>query len=527
MVDLPSLLKKRLRRRSGREKSPPVERGALAAATVPDGGTAPLDETLTSALGVEVELVATALELTTAAVLLAPPGDERLHLVAIHTSRHDIARGPFALGQGICGAMNRGQEEVAITEISPTYNGIPYYPNPGGAGSLMALRLPLAACHEGGASLAILIADRKKTGPWQDREKHLLRLAARKLAHDIDTQRLCRSLDRERSAVRTLCEALRSLNRGLGLDSVCNATCNAVGDFVPFDFFALSLTEDEKHRTVFARGEEAELFQNIDYDIEDGLVGQVIKLRRPLPVNGRYNGPAPVFSASHALRGCRSLFVIPLCREEGPTLWAMTVAAREEGRFGEEERNILRLIAEQVAIKIDLAQAHEKISRLATTDGLTGLPNHRTFQHAFGVMLHRARRRRSPVSLILCDIDFFKSINDTYGHPFGDQVLQGVARVLAEAVRKEDLAARYGGEEFAIILENSDKHGARQMADRIRADIAALSPRYGSDEVNVTISLGIAGYPVDGEDKATLIEKADQALYTAKDQGRNRTVVYE
>ena len=172
--------------------------------------------------------------------------------------------------------------------------------------------------------------------------------------------------------------------------------------------------------------------------------------------------------------------------------------------LAETHQDILALIAEQVAVKIDLGQAHEQISKMATTDGLTGLANHRTFQHGFEMMLERAERQEFPLCLILCDIDFFKKINDNYGHPFGDHVLRKVSAVLGKAVRKIDLAARYGGEEFAIVLEKSDER----------------------KKVLVTMSFGVASYPEDGSEKQILIDRADKALYHSKENGRNQTSVW-
>ncbi|MCA9541284.1 MAG: GGDEF domain-containing protein, partial [Myxococcales bacterium] len=190
-------------------------------------------------------------------------------------------------------------------------------------------------------------------------------------------------------------------------------------------------------------------------------------------------------------------------------------------------REMLELIAGQVAIKLDLAEAHEQIREMATTDGLTGLANHRTFQQAFDNMLSRADRRGDPLAFILIDIDHFKKLNDNYGHPFGDEVLRGVARVLASAVRKVDLAARYGGEEFGVILEGSDREGARQMAERIRAEVEALTFQHESKgEVRVTLSLGVAAFPGDGSEKEKLIANADLALYHAKHGGRNQVCCF-
>jgi len=141
-------------------------------------------------------------------------------------------------------------------------------------------------------------------------------------------------------------------------------------------------------------------------------------------------------------------------------------------------------------------------------------------------MLNRAQRRESPLALLLCDIDHFKSINDRFGHPFGDQVLRQVAERLGKNVRVVDLAARYGGEEFVVLLEDSDRAGAQMMAERLRKQVESLRLQHQNEMVGVTISIGLAVYPADSEMMQTLIDCADQALYQAKAGGRNRTVTW-
>jgi diguanylate cyclase (GGDEF)-like protein len=170
---------------------------------------------------------------------------------------------------------------------------------------------------------------------------------------------------------------------------------------------------------------------------------------------------------------------------------------------------------------------YRQMETMATTDGLTGLLNHRTFQVRLADMLSRAERHGHKLALILTDIDFFKKINDTYGHPVGDQVLQRVSKVLADSVRKIDVVARYGGEEFAIVMEGADAAGAQLLAERIRLDVAKQAFPSDQGAFHVTLSLGIAGVPTDAQDKQALIERADQALYCAKHGGRNRTVTYQ
>ena len=163
---------------------------------------------------------------------------------------------------------------------------------------------------------------------------------------------------------------------------------------------------------------------------------------------------------------------------------------------------------------------------MATTDGLTGLTNHRTFQERFEDLLQRAERHGTRVALLLCDVDFFKKVNDGYGHPVGDEVLRRVARVLTEVPRKIDIPARYGGEEFAVLLDNVDIVQAKAVAERIRIEISKVVVDTEKGPLSVTESVGVVVFPDDGRDRATLIERADLALYHAKHTGRNRVVTW-
>jgi diguanylate cyclase (GGDEF)-like protein len=205
----------------------------------------------------------------------------------------------------------------------------------------------------------------------------------------------------------------------------------------------------------------------------------------------------------------------------------MILASRCQGHFNRHQRDMLGMIAGQVAIKIDLARAHEQINRMTLTDPLTGIANRRSFQRGFDAIFERALRRQCPFSLIICDIDFFKQVNDVYGHSCGDLVLQQVARQLQTIVRTGDLAARVGGEEFAVLLEDSSAQGALEVAERLRRQIETLPLYWNGESLQVTLSLGIADYPACGGNRPELYERADQALYRAKQTGRNRSLLWQ
>ena len=176
------------------------------------------------------------------------------------------------------------------------------------------------------------------------------------------------------------------------------------------------------------------------------------------------------------------------------------------------------------ALAIGLKEANIKLRELAIRDELTGLHNHRYFQDQLEQELTRCRRFKHPLSLLLLDLDFFKKVNDTYGHPAGDHVLREVGKTLTGLVRLSDTVARYGGEEFAIILPETSTSGGKVLAQRVRRGIEQLQISFDKQPIPITVSIGLASTDTADEtrSKAEIISKSDQALYKAKQEGRNR-----
>lgn len=178
----------------------------------------------------------------------------------------------------------------------------------------------------------------------------------------------------------------------------------------------------------------------------------------------------------------------------------------------------------------DLARAVDELERLANTDGLTQLSNHRSFQESLVLETRRSARTRQPMVLIMIDVDHFKSYNDTHGHPAGDKVLVQVSRILQRALRTTDVVARYGGEEFAIILLDTPLEAGAEVAEKLRLAVrqtAFPGARKSQPAGRITISLGMAGLPEHGTTAAELLEAADSALYGAKRAGRDKVQLYQ
>lgn len=215
---------------------------------------------------------------------------------------------------------------------------------------------------------------------------------------------------------------------------------------------------------------------------------------------------------------------IPMLKE-GELYGVIKVGAKINGQpFTENDLEFFATLASQAVIAFENARLYS----LAITDSITKLYVHRYFQMRLEEEVARSRRYNSTISLLMCDIDHFKPINDNYGHQQGDAILKEVSKILRKNVRNTDIAARYGGEEFAIILPETTQADAKIVAERIRRDVAHFdfpSIMPGQPSVKCSISIGVAGFPLNADNKDQLIQKADSALYKAKDGGRNKVVL--
>ncbi|KDD66711.1 sensor domain-containing diguanylate cyclase [Pseudomonas mandelii] len=174
-----------------------------------------------------------------------------------------------------------------------------------------------------------------------------------------------------------------------------------------------------------------------------------------------------------------------------------------------------------------LQAANAQLQQLSRTDRLTGLYNRGHWEESLKVAYARHQRYGNATSLVMLDIDHFKRVNDTYGHPAGDKVIEEVARLIHEHVRETDVAGRYGGEEFGVVLSDTDKAGGRVFAERLRKAVEGLEVLYNGQSIRFTISLGVADLSQPSINHADLIAWADHALFVSKKAGRNRVTVYE
>lgn len=373
---------------------------------------------------------------------------------------------------------------------------------------------------DGPRSTGVLAVDSSRYQAFSETEQNTVKMFAKHLARIIERERTYLMIKRDVFGLEILKKESSDLVSSLKTDVIVKKLCGGAEKIASSRVFFF-IPRGEKFEVIHSSqpgiAEQGRLFDLTGTFVNMAVEKQTIYMSDL----AHYRLPIVPFKTGDV----RSVLVIPLLYEN--TLLGLFVMLSESRDFLDSfQTDLLKVMCNQASTSIANAKLHEKIEKLATTDGLTGLFNHRLFQEKLSEELRRLKRFSEPISLLLADIDFFKKVNDAYGHPVGDLVLKSVAKVIRGAIRDMDIPARYGGEEFAVVLPGTDGEGARYIAERLRKEVMAKSFQADNKTFNVTMSIGIATSPSDAKGKEELIEKADQALYHAKRNGRNQSLLW-
>jgi diguanylate cyclase (GGDEF)-like protein len=341
-----------------------------------------------------------------------------------------------------------------------------------------------------------------------------------------------------------------NINRGTTVEAILQATLTQLKRFLPFPAMGLLVNgEDGSFELIASDPEERrdELLADVDAMIMDGTFAWALNRNQAITVpsmrertlllhviatqnqiRGMFIGQIPGDRTTVDLPSLNALTTVLLTTAyaiESRTLHTM-LQEHMRGLDQKVRERTAELLAARVVAEttsLELKQSNERLRKLSDTDSLTGLYNRRFLMENLERELLLAQRKMTGLSLVIMDIDHFKSINDTYGHLNGDLVLVGVAEVIQSELRSNDIVARYGGEEFVLALPGTPYDMAVTVAERLREAVQAMSFTPPMDDLSVTVSLGVASFPfhrVDGIDD--LLRDADDALYLAKQKGRNR-----
>ena len=452
---------------------------------------------------------------------------------------HEVSAAPRAprpqdapSGAGVLGSLHKGGGTIVLQDLRSDSLAVAYYPDGGGVTAFLG-----AAVTKAGQTVGTLCLDRADGKPFDEGFRPLLEQAASQCLRMVEDERALLTLGREQEELRNFYEASRTLNSALTIDDVHQRTCEALESIASADLLVFTAREERplrgeraveiRHRVTFARGERVKDLENLGFE-DTGAVGLVcrrgVMFHKSLSAMRRDGAPMGVFG-ERELKGIDSLLILPLVAQDR-VAGTLIVGSREAEAFGEEVVRMVAVVANHVAVSLLNAELYARMERMAITDGLTGLYNHRYFQERLDDYIARAERHEQCFSVLLTDIDHFKKVNDTHGHPVGDKVLQRFSQLLDDSARKIDLVARYGGEEFVLVLDGTEREGAVQFADRVREEVSRLVFGGSEQTFSITVSIGISTFPEDAAEKAGLVDRADQALYCSKEGGRNRTTTW-
>jgi two-component system cell cycle response regulator len=468
-----------------------------------------------------LELLRRTLGLHTAVLLWLNDSGTHLKISELSTRSDDIHDAPFAAGDGVLGAVIARRERVSLHNLKPSYK-VPYYD---GACPVRALSaLPLL---EDQSLRGVLAIDRVENQPFTPHEEELAAQAARHCLRAIQNERVFVQLERAKVEQGKLYRAAQALGAALSEKDVLDAAVRAAREIASFDFAAVTVFDDKArtHEVVAAKGVNGEIDDLVGarFAHNAGLVSMVVQNRCPLPYRGEFD-PAHqiVLTRRYPWPKVPSLLVLPLILHER-ALGTLILGARRRHAFGEAVRPTLEVLASHLATSLSNARMIHQLETMATTDGLTGLLNKRAMHDAATQKVAAAARFGRPLSVLITDIDFFKKVNDTYGHDVGDTVIRGLGDVLKRQKRNTDVVARFGGEEFVVLCEQTDENGAMLLAERIREELAKIVFHAPNGTLSVTCSIGLATFPEAGREWEALFKAADEALYVSKRSGRNRS----
>ncbi len=441
----------------------------------------------------------------------------RLALISgVSEAKHFAPRVTVETGEGFVGMVAKERREILIKDYYERSAWLGYYSGEVRVRSVLGAPVVFGQELEG-----VIVVDRRED-PFTEEDREMLRAAAVTFAHLLGMLRSYEKKSFEASYFSALYELVKRLQRELTLEKILDITLAATMEVLGCDTVAAAAAEAETNqgRLLAVKSKvKSPLAGQVgrSFPLEAGLVGWVASLGGYLIKDDLKPGQACRCWENEGSSSGRSFLGVPL-KDETRVIGVIWAESRVRKKFGEEDAGFMGFVAAQLSLAWIRANLYHQVQELSIRDGLTGLYNHRQFQE----ILKEAVTHNRELCLLLVDVDHFKSINDRFGHPIGDEVLKTIARIINESPGS---AARYGGEEFALVLPGHSLKKGAEIAIKIRDRLRKQMFRAEAQDFSVTISIGLSHCPKDAADRAGLIEKADAALYRAKRSGRDRVVL--
>lgn len=424
---------------------------------------------------------------------------------------HQHVRENIHITKGITGRSARTRRPVLVPDVTKDRDYIPTDP-----GTQSEIAVPIMGDDQVMGVLNVEVGADRRLG---EGDLELLQALARQLSVALRNATLYDEVKRARDELSVLYEAAKTISTSLELrsvlDSLVQVTCQA------FDYeHGAILLMDERSGDLIVEATYGYPVQTRGYRVPSGkgVTGWVQRTGKP-DIVPDVSQDARYISINE---GIISEIAVPLI-SEGRVIGVFNVESSRRAAFGQRDLNVLTTLAGYATIAIENARLFEQTKVLAITDGLTELYNHRYLFEAMERALERCNRDGQPLGMIMLEVDKFKRYNDTYGHRRGDQVLRIVADLLRKGSRTSDFVARYGGDEFMIVLPNTSKDTAHEIAERLRRAVEAYPFLLDESIITaVTLSVGVAASPDDGETVDAIVDAVDRAQYTAKRSGGNK-----
>jgi diguanylate cyclase (GGDEF)-like protein/PAS domain S-box-containing protein len=457
----------------------------------------------------------------TFSIALYDPARDRIEvrLVIEEGKRLPSLIAPLDQAGGLTGWVVRQRQSLLIHDMEAEAERLPAKPRHITRAARSWLGVPLIARDQ---VVGAMTVQSFRPAAFDEADRDFLTAVAGQVAMAVEKARLLEAERRARQQAEALQRLAATLSSTLELEQLLDLMLEYLEEFIPYDSASVMLVKGDKARVVAARG-FPDLAQALAVEVsltDDRAFQEVVKTHRPVILADAATDPC--FRGLGGTDYVRGWICAPLIVRSN-VIGLLTVDNRQPGVYDEKDAALVQTFAGHAALAVENARLYQEMRHMALTDGLTGLYNSRHFYRVLEQELLRSERYGHTFSLLMFDLDNFKSYNDRYGHLAGDDLLRELAGLIKGLVRRSDTAFRYGGEEFMLILPETSRPDALVLAERLRQAVQehAFVVREGIPLGRITISIGVATYPEDARDVEGLVNAADMALLEAK-KAKNR-----
>lgn len=332
-----------------------------------------------------------------------------------------------------------------------------------------------------------------------------------------------KAMSREADVLKVLLEVSKLISSNFPMQKVVKRISSQLRKLLETDDCSIMILDEKSRELAFCESSGLTRWEleNIRFKLGEGVAGWVAKNRKPVLIEDVRKDPR-FKNVEKQRRRMVSMICVPLMIKRRVIGVVSLTTRRQDHFFSHDELELTVLMSAHISLALE----NNRLYEISVLDGLTSLYNRRYLEQRLTKEVSYSKRYRKPLTIFMVDIDFFKQLNDSYGHQAGDLVLRKVSGTLSDALREYDVVARYGGEEFSVILPTTGKAKGATIAERLRSSVAQTDFKHRDRSIPVTISVGVASFPEDGDSPESLLASADKALYRAKEAGRNQVQVW-